>query len=126
MSIEKGYEGGYRETWVNDGRVNTLAASDAGNALRQKHLIAQGGRLRTLTPVEWERLCGFPDQWTDLMAHNARMSALGDCFHVGTAEWFGRRLLDVHHGLAAHPRIFDAPPEERREFAFAEQLPLFA
>lgn len=125
VSIERGYAGGYRETWVNDGTANTLTGFDGGTPLRQKHLIAQGGRLRTLTLTEWERLSGFPDGWTEGMSNSERYSTLGDCFHVGTAEWLGRRLVDVNDALAAHPRIFDAPPEERVEVAEAEQLALF-
>ena len=35
-----------------DGIANTLTGFDGGNALRQTHLIAQAGRLRTLTLTE--------------------------------------------------------------------------
>jgi DNA (cytosine-5)-methyltransferase 1 len=101
LSIEKGYEGGYRETWVNDGWANTLAASDGGNATWQKHLLAQAGRVRTLTPVEWERLLGFPDNWTASMPHSARYDALGNAMHVDMARWLGQRLLAVHNALPA-------------------------
>lgn len=127
VSIDLGYEGGYRETWVNDGRMNTLASADGGNATRQKHLLFQHGRLRTLTPVEWERASGFPDGWTDNMPHTERMKAMGDTFHVGTAQWLGERLVAVNDSLAAHPRIFDAPAQERAEVAaeVGGQLALF-
>lgn len=99
VSIEHGYEGGYRETWFTDGDCNTLASSDGGWALRQKHLISQGGRLRTLSLTEWERLQGFPDDWTAMIPQSARFDALGDAIHVGTAEWVGSRLLSVHNSL---------------------------
>lgn len=89
----------YRETWYTDGHCNTLARTDSGNALRQKHLVSQGGRLRTLTPVEWERAQGFPDNWTAMIPESARMPALGDAIHVGTSNWWGRRLLSVHESL---------------------------
>lgn len=125
VSIDNGYEGGYRETWVNDGRMNTLAAADAGNATRQKHLLAQGGRLRTLTPVEWERASGFPDGWTDSMPLGERMKAMGDTFHTGTAHWLGEGIVSVLDALAVHPRFFAAPAQEQREVAESEQLTLF-
>lgn len=89
----------YRETWYTDGRCNTLASSDGGGPLRQKHLVAQHGGLRTLTPMEWERLQGFPDDWTAMIPRSARFNALGDAIHVGTAAWLGRRLLSVHESL---------------------------
>lgn len=128
MSIEKGYEGGYRETWRNDGFVNTLASADGGNATRQKHLIAQPGGpspLRTLTVTEWERLSGFPDGWTDTMSMSERFAACGDTFHVGTSEWLGRRLLAVHQGLDAHPTLF-ADQRDRTPVEVGDQLALFA
>jgi DNA (cytosine-5)-methyltransferase 1 len=96
VAIEKGYEGGYRETWLDDGYANTLTANDGPSPTRQKHLIAQGGRVRALTPIEWERLQGFPDNWTAPMGYSARYDALGNAMHVNMAEWLGRRLVQVH------------------------------
>lgn len=130
VSIDNGYAGGYRETWVNDGAANVLTCYDGGNALRQKHLIAQGGRLRTLTLTEWERLSGFPDGWTEGLTLAERYGTLGDTFHVGTAEWLGRRIMDVHAALAAHPRLFDTPPpapvvRDAQPFEVQGQLALF-
>ena len=102
VALSKGYEGGYRETWVNDGKGNTLTGFDGGLATRQTHLIAQNGRLRTLTLTEWERLMGFPDGWTAMVKDGPRYTALGNAMHVGTATWLGHRLQAVH---AALPQI---------------------
>lgn len=96
VAIEHGYEGGFRETWLDDGYANTLTANDGPSPTRQKHLIAQGGRVRSLSPIEWERLQGFPDNWTAPMGYTARYDALGNAMHVGMAEWLGRRLVKVH------------------------------
>lgn len=90
--------GGY-ETWVNSPFANTLTGFDGGLATRQTHLIAQNGRLRTLTLTEWERLMGFPDGWTASMSDSARFSALGDAIHTGTAEWLGHRIVAVHNAI---------------------------
>ena len=30
---------------------------------------------------------------------SARLAALGDAIHVGTAEWLGRNLTHVHNSL---------------------------
>lgn len=85
-------KGGY-ETWVADGQANTLTGFDGGGPARQTHLIAQHGRVRTLTLTEWERLQLFPDGWTEGIPDSARYTALGNAMHVGMAEWLGRRLV---------------------------------
>lgn len=90
--------GGY-ETWVPADFANTLTGFDGGLATRQTHLIAQHGRLRTLTPTEWERLQGFPDGWTATMPASQRWEALGNAIHTGTAAWLARRLDAVHYAV---------------------------
>jgi site-specific DNA-cytosine methylase len=93
-------EGGY-ETWGPADYANTLTGYDWGNALRQKTLIHQGGRLRTATILEWERLAGFPDHWTDVggITEAKRANALGDSFPPGMAYWLGRRVMAVDAAL---------------------------
>lgn len=91
--------GGY-ETWRADGTANTLTGYDGGAATRQTHLVQVAGqRLRTLTPLEWERLQGFPDGWTAGVPTTARWTALGNALHVGTAEWLMSRLTAVHAAI---------------------------
>lgn len=94
-------KGGF-ETWTADGTANTLTGFDGGLATRQTHLIAQNGRLRTLTLREWERLQGFPDDWTaPIASDSARFTAIGNAIHTGTSEWLGRRLVAVDSTLRA-------------------------
>lgn len=76
-----------------DGIGNTLTGYDAGGPTRQTHLIAQNGRLRTLTLTEWERLQMFPDNWTEGVPDSARSTAIGNSMHVGMATWLGRGIL---------------------------------
>lgn len=91
-------KGGY-ETWVNEDYANTLTGFDGGAATRQTHLVVQNGRLRTFTLTEWERLQGFPDDWTAGLPDSARYNALGDAMNVPMATWLARRLLAVDHAL---------------------------
>jgi len=91
-------KGGY-ETWVQAQDGNTLTGFDGGAATRQTHLVAQNGRLRTLTLTEWERLQGFPDGWTAAIPNSARYTALGNAIHTGTAAWLGQNLRAVHTAL---------------------------
>ena len=97
-------EGGY-ETWVPAEFANTLTGFDGGGPTRQTHLIAQNGRVRTLTLTEWERLQGFPDDWTKQMPDSARYQALGNAIHTGTAAWLGNRLVAVDAALPQLPHI---------------------
>lgn len=90
--------GGY-ETWVPATFSNTLTGNDAGKANRQTHLIRQGGRVRTLTLTEWERLQGFPDGWTAGIPDRERFTALGNAIHTGTAAWLARRIDAVHRAI---------------------------
>ena len=50
-------------------------------------------RVRRLTPVECERLQGFPDGWTEPMpARTDRYRALGNAVTVNTVSWILRRI----------------------------------
>lgn len=76
-----------------------MAGFDGGLATRQTHLIQQAGRLRTLTLLEWERLQGFPDGWTEGESDAVRYRLLGNAMHVGMARWLGENMLRVHSAL---------------------------
>lgn len=51
--------------------------------------------VRRLTPVECERLQGFPDGWTDGQSDSARYRQLGNAVTVPVAEWIGRRIIEA-------------------------------
>lgn len=50
--------------------------------------------VRRLTPVECERLQGFPDGWTAGQSDSARYRQLGNAVCVPVAEWIARRIVD--------------------------------
>lgn len=54
--------------------------------------IAQSVGVRRLTPMECERLQGFPDGWTEGFADGPRYKMLGNAVAVPCAEWLGRRI----------------------------------
>ena len=88
-------EEGFYATYKEDGFVNTLTNNDSGSNARQTHVVLQNSRLRALTPVEWERAQGFPDNWTAGIDDRERYTALGDAMNVDTARWLGHRLVTV-------------------------------
>lgn len=55
---------------------------------------AAGWRVRRLTPVECERLQGFPDGWTDIPggSDSGRYAALGNSMAVPVMRWIGERI----------------------------------
>ena len=56
-----------------------------------------GASVRRLTPVECERLQGFPDGWTDVdgAKDGPRYKALGNAVTVPVIEYIGRRIMEV-------------------------------
>ena len=64
----------------------------------------QGSSVRRLTPLEAERLQGFPDGWTEVAyrgkpaADGPRYRALGNAFAVPVVRWIARRIVqEVGH-----------------------------
>jgi DNA (cytosine-5)-methyltransferase 1 len=59
--------------------------------------------IRRLTPLECERLQGFPDGWTEFGKDGERISdtqrykMLGNAVCVNVAEWIGRRMAKLHN-----------------------------
>jgi site-specific DNA-cytosine methylase len=48
--------------------------------------------VRRLTPVECERLQGFPDDWTADQADSNRYKQMGNAVTVNVISWIGARL----------------------------------
>lgn len=72
----------------------TLTAQD-------KHGIYDGKSVRKLTPLECERLQGFPDGWTEYgadgrkMSDSARYKALGNAVTVNFPRMIGEKIKPV-------------------------------
>ena len=49
--------------------------------------------VRRLTPMECERLQGFPDNWTDGQADSNRYKQMGNAVAVPVAEWIISRMV---------------------------------
>ena len=76
----------------------TLEAGSGGN---NKPAVHVGMAVRRLTPVECERLQGFPDSYTDIKSKNKptpdgpRYKALGNSMAVPVMAWIGQRIKQV-------------------------------
>ena len=89
------------ESWVDDGIANTLNQFDTGDT-RTTHVVAALPTVRRLTPMECERLMGWPDGWTDIpwnkkgqAPDSRRYAACGNGVVAPVAFWIGARLAEV-------------------------------
>ena len=74
----------------------TMLTSE-GSKNRSSHLILDPAtnRYRILTPVECERMNGFPDGWTEGMSKRQRYFTMGNALVVGLIEKMGRCILNA-------------------------------
>lgn len=79
-----------------DRAARTILTGEGGTApSRFKHVIQTAdGRFRRLTPVELERLNGFPDGWTEGMSDTKRAFCMGNALVVGVVERIGEVLAE--------------------------------
>jgi DNA (cytosine-5)-methyltransferase 1 len=79
-----------------DQPARTIVTGEGGiSPSRFKHLVLdpQRGRYRVLTPVECERLNGFPEEWTKTgMPESWRYFTMGNALVVGLVERMATRL----------------------------------
>lgn len=84
------------KTWTNK-----------GNTFRLRNCVQQTMAVRRLTPLECERLQGFPDGWTQIpwrkkpaeeCPDGPRYRALGNSMAVPVIRWIGERIAKSHQG----------------------------
>lgn len=70
----------------------TLTTQDQHGVMLNKIGEMNGLKIRKLTPVECERLQGFPDNWTEGFSDNQRYKMLGNAVSVPVPEFIFNRL----------------------------------
>jgi DNA (cytosine-5)-methyltransferase 1 len=77
-----------------EARTSSLGRESQRATERQavRGVLQQDSAVRRLTPVECERLQGFPDGWTDGFSDSVRYRMLGNAICVPVAEWVMNRL----------------------------------
>jgi DNA (cytosine-5)-methyltransferase 1 len=58
--------------------------------------VLDNRRIRRLTPIECERLQGFPDNWTKGVSDTQRYKQMGNAVTVNVIEAIGRRIISLH------------------------------
>ena len=73
---------------MNEDRSFTLATANDQTLLNK-------GTVRRLTPVECERLQGFPDDWTAGQSDSSRYKQMGNAVAVPVVEWVIGNICDI-------------------------------
>ena len=73
------------------GKELTIRNDDLANCVTtgqtKESLISDGIKIRKLTPVECERLQGFPDNWTEGISDTQRYKCCGNAVTVPVVQW---------------------------------------
>jgi site-specific DNA-cytosine methylase len=77
----------------NDSIGDTHHTLRAGT--KQSTGVIMGSNVRRLTPVECERLQGFPDDWTAGQSDSTRYKQMGNAVAVPVVEWIIQNIVDV-------------------------------
>lgn len=84
---------------TQDPDILTELVHPLGRNAGQENAIFEAGQVRRLTPLEYERLQGFPDNYTLISwrgkpaTDTPRYSAVGNSKPIPVVRWIGRRLL---------------------------------
>ena len=76
----------------NDGWEKPLPNLKANSGAQYNELLVKDAKIRRLTPVECERLQGFPDNWTEGISETQRYKCLGNAVTVNVIEYLGNQI----------------------------------
>jgi len=119
-------QGGQRQPCVVDTYQKTVGALCAGiskqvgnQIVGQDQLITKNAIVRRLTPLECERLQGYPDGWTNIGewvdskgkkhkdADSPRYKALGNSIALPFWQWMARRICAQYERTVTMASLFD-------------------
>jgi len=87
-------EGGMSPTDDLNSPGRTMLTSE-GSINRSTHIVEVAGRKRFLTPIECERLNGFPDNWTEGMPKRMRYFCMGNALVVSLIKAMGEQIKKI-------------------------------
>jgi DNA (cytosine-5)-methyltransferase 1 len=88
MRMREGKPGGGKGPLISEDKSLTIATSNDQTLLNK-------GTVRRLTPVECERLQGFPDDWTAGQSDSTRYKQMGNAVAVPVVEWLIGNISDI-------------------------------
>jgi DNA (cytosine-5)-methyltransferase 1 len=81
------------EQWMETDVSRNISSYDNNHEARVTVLAESNSVVRRLTPLECERLQGFPDEWTSGQADQHRYKQMGNAVAVPVVEWIIKRLV---------------------------------
>ncbi|ELI5870090.1 Dam family site-specific DNA-(adenine-N6)-methyltransferase [Salmonella enterica] len=114
----RGKEEGSTVEVRNDGTANALLTPNGGRAGMGVGAVGWGMQVRRLTPVECERLQGFPDNHTLISwrgkdaadcPDGQRYKAIGNSMAVPVMRWIGERIAEALPIQEPTPRRWQRP-----------------
>lgn len=83
---------------VRTGKVVNTLNTNSNASGRNTPMVQENMAVRRLTPLECERLQGFPDGYTDIpgSSDTGRYKALGNSMAVPVMSWIGKRIAAAH------------------------------
>lgn len=88
MRMREGKPGGGKGPLISEDKSLTIATYNDQTLLNK-------GIVRRLTPVECERLQGFPDDWTAGQSDSSRYKQMGNAVAVPVVEWVIGNICDI-------------------------------
>jgi site-specific DNA-cytosine methylase len=82
------------EAWQEGGVCPTLNAFDNHTETRAT-VVIEDPTVRRLTPLECERLQGFPDNWTEGQSDSQRYKQMGNAVAVPVVEWVIQGIVEL-------------------------------
>jgi DNA (cytosine-5)-methyltransferase 1 len=97
-------EGNVPEIHADGSIASALRAASGGST---RDLLLTGAKVRRLTPMECERLQGFPDGWTAVrgLSDAARYRMIGNAVAVPVVQWVADGIAAVDAEMAVATRV---------------------
>jgi len=89
--------------------------TNALSSVQKDNLLLQDLKIRKLTPLECERLQGFPDGWTDILSDTQRYKCIGNAVTVNVVQFLGYRLKQSLMGVYPQSQSIEYTPNGQSE-----------
>ena len=88
LRMREGKPGGGKGPLISENKSLTIATANDQTLLHNQ-------QVRRLTPIECERLQGFPDNWTEGQSDTNRYKQMGNAVAVPVVEWIIQNICDT-------------------------------
>ena len=94
-SVGQGVEGYGQTSFAGYTKGSTTLTATTYKRPEDNLVVSNTHPVRRMTPLECERLQGFPDNWTEGQADSHRYKQMGNAVAVPVVEWIVNRLVEI-------------------------------